>query len=119
MIGDSTQTLTIAESQEKSVHFKLKATNDLGSASITWQATLEDKSSHLDSTLSVRPATTFKTSIQSGSTQQSRKKLVITRDLYPEYRQVQAELSLSPMILLAGLQHYLDQFPYGCTERLT
>lgn len=39
--------------------------------------------------------------------------------LYPEYRKVNATVSTSPMILVFGLQRYLDNYPYGCTEQLT
>ncbi len=45
--------------------------------------------------------------------------LAIDRVLYPEYRQVEAAASSSPLILVMGLQRYLDNFPYGCTEQLT
>ncbi len=43
--------------------------------------------------------------------------LAIDRHLYPEYRNVEAAISSSPLILVAGLKQYLDNFPYGCTEQ--
>jgi uncharacterized protein YfaS (alpha-2-macroglobulin family) len=93
IIGAATINLEINEGQEKTAHFRLRATSTLGSA--------------------------FRTSIVSGTTNDSKKELKLERSLYPEYRQVEAALSSSPLILVAGLQRYLDGYPYGCTEQLT
>ncbi|KTD20064.1 Alpha-2-macroglobulin [Legionella lansingensis] len=119
IIGESNDSLTIPEGQEQTVRFKLKANSSLGSAKMTLVAQMGDKSSTMDSTLSVRPASAFITDIISGSSKDSKKLLAPDRQLYPEYRTVTAALSTSPMILVSGLQQYLTTFPYGCTEQLT
>ncbi|CDZ79213.1 hypothetical protein BN59_03531 [Legionella massiliensis] len=119
IIGDSTEKVEIAEGKEKTLHFKLRATEDLGSTTLNFVASTADKSAKMDATLSVRPATAFITSIISGSTQSAKETLSPERSLYPEYRKVEAALSSSPLILVAGLQRYLEGFPYGCTEQLT
>ncbi|MDI9818826.1 MULTISPECIES: alpha-2-macroglobulin [unclassified Legionella] len=118
IIGSANESLTISEGQEKTVRFKLKANASLGSAKVTIIANTEEKSSTMDTTLSIRPATTYITSITSGSSNAS-KTLPIERRLYPDYRKVDASISSSPLILLPGLQRYLENFPYGCTEQLT
>ncbi|WED44320.1 alpha-2-macroglobulin family protein [Legionella cardiaca] len=119
IVGPATASLAINEGHEQTVRFKLKAKSALGSAKVTLVASLGDKSSSMDTTLSVRPASAFETSIISGNSKDASKLLAIDRELYPEYRHVVAALSTSPMILLTGLQQYLDNFPYGCTEQLT
>ena len=118
IIGPATELLNIREGHEKTVRFKLRATHLLGSATLGFVANIGDKSSNRDVTLSVRPASTFMTSITSGSSSDAKLSLDITRTLYPEYRKVEAAVASSPLILVAGLQRYLDNFPYGCTEQL-
>ncbi|KTC86786.1 alpha-2-macroglobulin [Legionella brunensis] len=119
IIGPANSTLTIGEGREQTVRFKIKATPSLGSAKITLVASAGGKSSSMDTTLSIRPATAFMTSITSGGSKDNKKSLTIERQLYSEYRNVNAALSTSPMILVTGLQQYLDSYPYGCTEQLT
>jgi uncharacterized protein YfaS (alpha-2-macroglobulin family) len=119
IIGDTKQILEIREGHEQAVHFKLKAKSLLGSAKVTFTANTGDKSGSMDATLSVRPATPFATYIESGKTQETNKTLDIMSSLYPEYRTVDATVSTSPLILVFGLQRYLENFPYGCTEQLT
>ena len=119
LIGSPEQTLEIAEGKEATVHFKLKAKSLLGSASIDFKASSGDKTGRMSSTLSVRPATPLMTYISSGKSQEAQKTLDIIQTFYPEYRNVNATLSTSPMILVFGLQRYLDNYPYGCTEQLT
>lgn len=119
IIGSATQSLHITEGQEQTAHFKLRALTQLGSATMTFVASIGEQSSRLDTTLSVRPASAFSTTVTSGYSQDTQQSLAITRTLYPEYRTVEAVMSSSPLILVTGLQRYLDYFPYGCTEQLT
>lgn len=119
IIGSATQTLEIAEGHEQTVHFKLKASAQLGAAKLDFKASMADKSSTLSATLSVRPAMPLSTYITSGKSKVGQKSLDIIQTLYPEYRKVNATVSTSPMILVFGLQRYLDNYPYGCTEQLT
>ncbi|KTC93198.1 alpha-2-macroglobulin family protein [Legionella cincinnatiensis] len=119
IMGPATQTLEIAEGHEQTVHFKLKATSQLGAAKLNFKTSMGDKSSTMSATLSVRPAMPLSTYITSGKSAEKQKTLDIMQTLYPEYRKVNATVSTSPMILVFGLQRYLDNYPYGCTEQLT
>ncbi len=119
ILGPANETLSITESKEKTVRFKLRAKSLLGSAKIALVANTNGKSSKMESTLSVRPAAAFTTAVTSGSSQAAHTSLPLDRSLYPEHRKVTAAMSASPLILVAGLQRYLDGFPYGCTEQLT
>jgi len=117
LIDPADQTIAISEGQEKTVTYKLRAKSTLGSARIDFTANIADKSSKMSATLSVRPASSYFTTINSGRAD-TNKTLTLDRNLYPEYRRVEAAVSSSPLILIAGLQRYLDNFPYGCTEQL-
>ena len=118
IIGSANQTLVIAEGHEQTVHFKLRAKSLLGGADATLTANIGDKSSKIVSTLSIRPASAYQTSITSGTTNAANQSLAINQDIYPEFRDVEAVISSSPLILALGLQRYLENFPYGCTEQL-
>jgi len=118
IIGAANETLVIGEGREQTVRFKLRATRALGSARMTLVANSGDKSSSMDSTLSVRPATKFFTSVASGMSKDAKKIVAVDRSLYPEYRTVEGTISSSPLILVAGLQRYVENFPYGCSEQL-
>ncbi|KTD17226.1 alpha-2-macroglobulin family protein [Legionella jordanis] len=119
IVGPATTTLTIAEGHEQTARFKLKANTSLGSAKISLLAKMGDHSSKMDASLSIRPASNYLTTMLSGMTNDKQKSLPLNRLLYPEYQNTTAAASGSPMILLSGLQQYLDSFPYGCTEQLT
>jgi uncharacterized protein YfaS (alpha-2-macroglobulin family) len=111
--------LKISEGKEQSVRFKLHAKAVLGSATLTFNAAIQDKSSQINSTLSVRPASAFVTTLMSGYQSGGSQSLAIDRILYPEYRTVDAAISPNPLILVVGLDRYMENFPYGCTEQLT
>lgn len=119
IIGNNTQILEIAEGREQVVHYKIKAKSMLGGASLSFKATLGNKVSMMNATLSVRPPMPLNTVINNGKAQEAHKTLSLIQTFYPQYRQVHATVSTSPMILLFGLQRYLDEYPYGCTEQLT
>lgn len=119
IISSPIQTLEIAEGREQTVHFKIKAKSVLGAAKLNFKTSMNNKSSSMNATLSVRPAMPLSTYINSGKSNDLQKTLNIMQTLYPEHRNVNATLSTSPMILIFGLQRYLDNYPYGCTEQLT
>ncbi|MGL5743356.1 MAG: alpha-2-macroglobulin [Legionella sp.] len=119
ILGAATQTVQISEGQEQTVHYKVKAKSLLGAANLSFKASMDNKTSTMSASLSVRPAMPLSTFITSGKTDEAQKTLDIMQTLYPEYRQVNATVSTSPMILVFGLQRYLDNYPYGCTEQLT
>ncbi len=117
VIGDTKQTLVIPEGQERSVQYKIKVADKLGSASLVFSASQGDKTSHMTSTLSVRPLSPYYTGLISGYARDN-KTLTLTRALYPEYRDVIATASSNPLILVSGLERYTNEYPYGCTEQL-
>ncbi|MFC3907675.1 alpha-2-macroglobulin [Legionella dresdenensis] len=119
IIDPALQAVMIDEGREQAVRFKVRAKATPGSAKLTFKASLGEKSGTIDSTLSVRPATVYSTTVRADSTSDRNKAIALDRVLYPQYRNVEVAVSTSPLILVAGLQRYLDNFPYGCTEQLT
>lgn len=119
VIGHPSQTLEISEGHEQSVQFKLRAKSLLGSAKVNFKASSGGSATPMDATLSVRPANPFFTLIESGQSDKSKETLDILQTLYPEYRKSEAILSTNPLVLVFGLQRYLENYPYVCTEQLT
>lgn len=119
LLDDSGQALVIPEGKEKTVRFKVKARQVSSSAQISIQASAANKSSAMHSSLSIRPSTTYTSTLVSGSSNAAEKTVNINANVYPQYRKAEAAVSLNPLILITGLQHFLVNFPYGCTEQLT
>ena len=119
VVGSAKTSIKPGEGHEQSVSFRLRAKALPGSATVSLVATLGDKSSAINTGLSIRPASTFMTMVNSGSSNQVSKVLPIDRKVYPQYRKVDAVMSTNPLILVAGLQRFLEGFPYGCTEQIT
>lgn len=112
------QELEIAEGHEQTVRYKVRVQSALGSAKLNFKASQGDKSGSMHATMSIRPAVPFSTTITSGMSTDATKALNLLQDLFPEYRTVDTSISTSPMIFVFGLQRYLENFPYGCTEQL-
>ncbi len=118
LLGPAQQTIKISEGKEGTVHLKLKAKPILGSAAITITAGIGNQSNKMTTTLSIRPVSTYLTTVNSGYGNDKTKTVKLERQLYPEKRTTDAAISESPLILVFGLEGYLHNYPYGCTEQL-
>ncbi len=118
LLGASQQTVKISEGKEQTIRLKLKAKSMLGSAAITITAGIGNQSNKITTTLSIRPASTYLTTVNSGYTNKKDNLVKLDRQLYPEKRTTDAAISESPLILVYGLERYLNNYPYGCTEQL-
>jgi uncharacterized protein YfaS (alpha-2-macroglobulin family) len=58
------------------------------------------------------------TSLKAGTLKQNSADVPVDRNMYPEYRKLQASVSLVPLALAHGLVTYLGNYPYSCTEQL-
>ena len=119
VVGIKKVDLKIDEMHEGAVVFRVKATDRLGSGTLTFGASLGSKSAQLGTSVSVRPAVPFMTELKAGFFQDGNKEVSLTRDLYNEYRTSQASISLLPLGMAHGLLGYLENYPYGCTEQIT
>lgn len=112
------QVITITEGKEGTVKFKFKAKSELGAAFVMLKAGIGGNLSKMTTSLSIRPASTYLTTVKSGYRHDADTMVKLDRELYPNKRSVEAAMSSSPLILVYGLQRYLDNYPFGCTEQL-
>ncbi len=118
LLSPSRVMIQVPELKERAAVYKIRAKDQLGSADFDFIASAAGKSSHLEASMSVRPAVPFMTTLQSGQLRSGNATLPITRQLFSEYRAVDAAVSTLPLVLAQGLTGYLEKFEYGCTEQL-
>lgn len=122
VVGDATQTLKITERAEGSTTFRVKAKAgaqaQLGSASVVFTAQAKGAQARLSTDVSVRPASSFVTLVQTGMFRGDAV-LASQADMYPNFKRSEAALSSSPWAFTAGLIQYLEAYPHGCTEQIT
>jgi uncharacterized protein YfaS (alpha-2-macroglobulin family) len=117
VLGSAQTTLKIAEMRESATHFRVRTRDVLGSGTLKFSARVGSKQGALATTVSVRPATAYVTSLLAGSFNGDAR-VPTTRTMYPEYRTLAASVSTLPLVLAHGLTSYLDRYPYSCTEQL-
>ena len=111
--------LRIAEGREQSSIFRFRANDKLGSGEISFIARSNGKETKRRATLSVRPPVPYMTDVRSGKFSKASLDIPITRALHPEFRKLNAAISALPLGLAHGLDAYLKDFPYGCSEQIT
>jgi len=116
--GNASQTLHIAEGREQTTIFKFRAADKLGSGEITFIARGNGQQTKRRATLSVRPPVPYMTDVRSGSFKE-KIEIPVTREMHPEFRKLDATVSVLPLGLARGLDAYLKDFPFGCSEQLT
>lgn len=119
IVKTSSQTMKIAEGREQTTSFAVKANDKLGSGTITFVASSGGKETKLRSTVSVRPPATLLTQVRSSNFTKNSVEVPVTREMYPEFRKLNAAVSALPLGLAHGLDAYLKDFPHGCSEQIT
>lgn len=121
IIGNASQTLKISAMRESVASFRVKAVDGpnakLGSATLIFKSSLGDKNAKLGTDVSVRPSVARYTQITMGNFKNSID-VPVTRNMYPDYRRLEAGVSPLPLILASGLSSYLANFDHLCTEQL-
>jgi uncharacterized protein YfaS (alpha-2-macroglobulin family) len=115
----TSQKLVVAEGREQSTVFRFRVNEKLGSGEITFTARANGQETKRRATLSVRPAVPYMTVVHSGNFNRNSVDVPITRTMHGEYRKLDATLSALPIGLARGLDIYLKNFPYGCSEQIT
>jgi len=118
VIGSASQTLNIAAGSEGKVSFWLKAGEKLGSAQLNFSVSHANRNSQLSSSLSVRPATPYRTTLISGYHASGSADIKLTRQLLSDLAQQSAAASHSPLLMVEGLSSYLQNFAHGCAEQM-
>jgi len=117
VVGASSQTLKISAMRESSARFRVRALEALGSGSLQFRAQLGSRRARQTATVSVRPAVAYMTTLGAGSFSGSAR-VDLSRNMYPQFRTLEASVSSLPLALAHGLVSYLDNYPYSCTEQL-
>src|SRR4029453_1691736 len=118
ILTGASQKLQIAEGREQTAIIKFRPTEKLGSGEITFIARANGQQTRRRATLSVRPPVPYMTDVRSGSFK-DRIEIPFTRELHQEFRQLDATVSALPLGLARGLDAYLKDFPFGCSEQIT
>lgn len=121
VMGSATQALRIGAMREAVALFRIKAVDgaraQLGSASMTFSAAMGSKGARLSADVSVRPAVPRHAEIKLGSFKGSAE-VPVTRDMYAQFRTLEAGVSALPLALAGPLSNYLANFTHMCTEQL-
>jgi hypothetical protein len=118
ILGDSSVKLNIDEGGEGKFTFRAKALSVLGAAELKFTASYKEEESTRTASLSIRPATTHYTSLDSGFEDDGKVALAPGRNLFTDLAEQSVAASASPLVIVDGLTSYLETFPYGCTEQV-
>ncbi|WP_395732630.1 alpha-2-macroglobulin [Prosthecobacter sp.] len=111
--------VNVAAGKEDTVRFRIRVKEELGGTEITFKAEAAGQVVLRRATLSVRPAAPFITNVQSGYFREKTHEVKVTREMFPQYRKLNANVSALPLGLARGLESYLHAYPYGCSEQIT
>lgn len=118
VVGPRKVTVAAGEMREGSASFRLRAKAPLGSAAMTFVASMGAHSSHYSTEFSVRPPVPYMTTLTTGHVRKGSEVVPITRHMYGDFRTLQAGISDLPLGLAGGLTSFLEKVPYGCTEQV-
>jgi len=117
--SDTKNTLKIPQNKDVTHKYMLQAQDNLGAASLTFSAVGGGRSIKYTTSMSIRPPVPYRNTVTTGYIKNDKREISVTRSMYPHYRKLKVNVSLVPLGLAHGLNQYLDEFPYGCTEQLT
>lgn len=119
IVKSPVQPLHLEQGKETTSVFTVRAREKLGSGQLGFRATGDGETSLRKATVSVRPPVPFITDVRSARFTTPSLDMPISRGLYPEFRQLNASVSALPLGLARGLDAYLKNYPYGCSEQIT
>lgn len=108
----------IGQMREGVVQFRFRARPMPGAAAIEFSVAGAGKAARFTTTLSVRPAIPVFTTLRVGTLRGGVIDIPTPRQMYPQYRKLEAGISHIPLGLSKALIGYLDNFSYSCTEQL-
>jgi alpha-2-macroglobulin len=123
VVGDKSIEVPISPGTDSTVRFRVHAKPILGDATLIFDASAAGRHASYTLDMSIRPASPYVTTITSGYVKKSllrsvKADLPLRRQMYPQMRSIEVSASSFPLGLANGLIHYLETYPYGCTEQL-
>lgn len=118
VVGPSGVDLQIADKKEGVAEFRIKANAALGASPIIFVARRAATSASMEESVSLRPATPYRTQLTLGRLTSTATAVTVSRDMFPERRKVEGSISSIPLVWAPGLIAYLDDYEYSCTEQL-
>ncbi|OUS24764.1 alpha-2-macroglobulin [Gammaproteobacteria bacterium 45_16_T64] len=118
ILGNAESTLRIDEGGEGSISLRVRAKQQLGAATLTFDVSHKEEHSRRTASLSIRPVMPYRTSLMSGFDSDGDVRLTVERDLYSNLATQTIAASTSPLVVVDGLTDYLENFPHGCTEQV-
>ncbi|KWI48481.1 alpha-2-macroglobulin [Burkholderia pseudomultivorans] len=119
VIGAATQNVALAPQREGVALFRVRATDTLGSGTLSFGARYGAKGAQQNVDVSVRPAAAFRTQLDAGRLDAGKKASVPNlRPMYGAYASRDASMSTAPLVLSEGLSSYLVNFDHYCSEQM-
>ena len=119
LVGDARQTLKIDEGKDANARFRVRVVGEPGAATLAFAASSGARTRRSSLELSVRPAAPFRSELATRATAGGGSlELPITRELFPQLRDVHASASTSPFGLAGGLADWLALYPHWCSEQI-
>jgi len=118
IVGETRRRLEIDEGGEGKYRFRARARDGVGAAEIRFDVKHADEDASRSASLSLRPATRYRTVLDSGYATDGKLDLELERRLLPEISRQAITASSSPLAIVDGLTSYLEKFPHGCTEQV-
>ncbi|KVC36799.1 alpha-2-macroglobulin [Burkholderia pseudomultivorans] len=119
VIGAATQNVALAPQHEGVALFRVRATDTLGSGTLSFGARYGAKGAQQNVDVSVRPAAAFRTQLDAGRLEAGKKASVPNlRPMYDAYASRDASMSTAPLVLSEGLSSYLVNFDHYCSEQM-
>jgi len=122
ILDEASRTLSIGERSEQSVRFRLKAGAEPAEASIRFSASYQKgeliEQASRSVSLSIRPASSYQTTLQAGYASQGPVTLQTRYPLYSAFANLSVTASANPLQLAESFTDYLSQYPHGCTEQV-
>lgn len=119
ILGEAKQTISLAEGDETSVRFRLKAQEELGNAELKFESRSGEYAAARTIGISVRPASVYRTSVQAGVVPSGKTlDVAVERRLHPAHANQKVGISALPLGLAHGFSDYLRNYAYACTEQL-
>jgi len=110
--------MDIPEGRDELAVFRVRAGDTLGGTTLQFTASANNETSTYTSSISLRPAMPYRTTVHSGSVRRGKETITMPRVVRDELATNEISLSYLPIALAKGLYFFLVEYPYACTEQV-